>query len=81
MLCLNCIHARDGVPERVEVEIRINGEIKKVNIADVLKRLWKGSEERGYTIIIFCERLKEIKVGAPPSLAKTVTECMEFAEA
>jgi len=81
MLCLNCIHARDGIPERVEVEVRVNEEVEKVDIADELRKLWKAVEERGYTIIVFCSATKEIKGGAPPNPTTTITECAEFAEA
>jgi len=81
MLCLNCIYARDGVPERVEVEIKINEEVKKVDVTEEFKGLWKSAVEMGYSATIFCDKLKEVKVGTPPNPACTVTECAEFAEA
>jgi len=81
MLCLNCIHARDEVPAEVEVEKKVDGEVVTIDIADMLAKLRKSAERRGYTAIIFCSKLKEIKVGAPPSPAKTITECEEFTEA
>jgi len=81
MLCLNCIFARDGVPEKVEIEVRVDEEVRKVDITEEVKELWKSAEEMGYSVTIFCEKLKEIKVGTPPSPACTVTECAEFSEA
>jgi len=81
MLCLNCIHARDEIPEKVEVEVKVNEKVERIDITDILVEAWKGGERRGYTTIIFCERMKVVKVGSPPSPAKTVTECGEFAEA
>jgi len=81
MLCLNCIHARDRVPEKVEVEVKVNEEVEKIDITGILVEAWKGSERRGFTAIIYCEKLKVVKVSSPPSPAATVTECGEFAEA
>jgi len=78
---LNCIYARDKIPEKVEVEVKVNEEVEKVDITNILIEAWRNSEERGYSVIIFCEKMKAVKVGSPPSPAKTVTECEEFAEA
>jgi len=65
MLCLNCIFARDEVTDATEE----------------LEELWKLTKEMGYDVVVFCEKLREVKVGTPPSPAKTVTECAEFTEA
>jgi len=81
MLCLNCIHARDGIPEKVEVEGRLNEEVKKVNISGKLRELWRAAEKRGYTVIVFCNARKEVKAGTPPSPTCAVIECAEFSEA
>jgi len=84
MLCLNCIHKLDAVPDIVEVEIVIvEEEVEKtitVNIADSLKTLWRKMEERGYTVIVYCTAKKVVVVGSPPSPATTVVECEEFVE-
>jgi len=81
MLCLNCVHARDGIPEKVVVEVRVDEEVKRVDITSELEELWKAIKRRGYTVIVFCDAKKRIRVGTPPSPASTVTECEEFTEA
>jgi len=81
MLCLNCIYAHSEVPSRVEVEIKTDEEVRIIDIAEELRKLWREVEKKNYTAIVFCDRLKVVKVGAPPSPAKTVMECTEFAEA
>jgi len=65
MLCLNCRFVRDEVTDATEE----------------LEELWKRAKKLGYSIVVFCEKLREVKVGTPPSPACTVTECGEFAEA
>jgi len=81
MLCLNCIYARDRIPKKVKVKVKVNEKFVKVDVTDILVKAWRIGEERGYSVIIFCEKMKEVKVGSPPSPAKTITECVEFAEA
>jgi len=72
MLCLKCVNRRDAVPDMVEVE--------GVNIAEELRAIWEAVEDRKYPVRIFCDALKEVKVGDPASPAKSVTECAEFTE-
>jgi len=81
MLCLNCIHASSKLPEKVEIEVKINEEVKKIDVTDRMIELWKSVEKRGYTTIIFCKKLGEIKAGSPPHPTKIVDECAEFSAA
>jgi len=73
MLCLRCIHSRDDIPEKVEVEGK--------DIAEQLRTLWKRIAGRGYPVRIYCDERKEVKVGDPASPAKSVTECKHFTAA
>jgi len=73
VLCLRCIHRRDEVPRKVEVE--------GLDITEELKSIWKSIARRGYPIRIYCDTRKAVVVGDPASPAKSVTECAEFAEA
>jgi len=84
VLCLNCAHKLDAVPDVVEVEVVVvEDEVErtvKVNIADSLRALWSKMEERGYTAVIYCTAKKAVVAGSPPSPAKTIVECEGFTE-
>jgi len=73
MLCLKCIHRRDKVPRKVEVE--------GLDITEELKSIWESIARRGYPARIYCDIRKAVVVGDPASPAKSITECAEFVEA
>jgi len=73
MLCLGCLNRRDEVPEKVVVD--------EVDITEELRGIWEAAAEMEYPVRIYCEARKAVVVGDPASPAKSVTECVEFAEA
>jgi len=74
-LCLNCKNRKGEVPGWVVIAIN---EVE-VDVAEQLKWVWKAIGRRNYPVRIYCEALKEVKVGDPASPAKSVVKCENFA--
>jgi len=76
MLCLNCVHASEEVPNTVEKTV----EGVTTNISEELEKVM-AEMEKVYPTVVYCAAWKAVVVGTPELPTQRVDECEYFTAA